>query len=42
MKVDSRKYVASYIYIYIYMKVDSGELRHFCDDPACPDPVWKL
>ena len=19
-----------------------GELRHFCDDPACPDPVLKL
>ena len=23
------------------MKVDQGELRHFCDDPVCPDPVWK-
>ena len=19
-----------------------GKLRHFCDDPGCPDPVWKL
>ena len=18
------------------------KLRHFCDDPVCPDPVWKL
>ena len=18
------------------------EFRHFCDDPVCPDPVWKL
>ena len=24
------------------MKVDFGNLRHFCDDPVCPDPVWKL
>ena len=24
------------------MKVYYGELRHFCDDPVCPDPVWKL
>ena len=24
------------------MKVDYGTSRHFCDDPACPDPVWKL
>ena len=24
------------------MKVDYGKLRHFCDDPVCPDPVWKL
>ena len=24
------------------MKVDYGELRHFCDDLICPDPVWKL
>ena len=24
------------------MKVDHGELRHFCDDSVCPDPVWKL
>ena len=23
------------------MKVHDGELRHFCDDPVCPDPVWK-
>ena len=40
----------TYIYIcvsislslYIYMKVDYGESRHFCDDPVCPEPVWKL
>ena len=24
------------------MKVDCGELRHFCEDPLCPHPVWKL
>ena len=24
------------------MNVDYGELRHFCDDPVCPDHVWKL
>ena len=24
------------------MKVNYGELRHFFDDPGCPDPVWKL
>ena len=23
-------------------KVDYGESRHFRDDPACPDRVWKL
>ena len=23
-------------------KVHQGELRKFCDDPVCPDPVWKL
>ena len=23
------------------MKVHEGESRHFCDDPICPDPVWK-
>ena len=28
-------YVCIYIYIYIY-------IRHFCDGPFCPDPVWKL
>ena len=22
--------------------VDYGESRHFCDDPVCPDPIWKL
>ena len=22
--------------------IDYGKLRHFCDDPVCPDPVWKL
>ena len=24
------------------MTVDSGELRHVCDDPVCPDQVGKL
>ena len=24
------------------MKVDHGKLWHLCDDPVCPDPVWKL
>ena len=24
------------------MKVDYEKLRHICDDPVCPDPVWKL
>ena len=28
--------------IHLAMKVDYGESRHFCDDPVCPDPVWKL
>ena len=23
------------------MKVHQGEWRHFCDDPICPDLVWK-
>ena len=22
--------------------IHQGELRHFCDNPVCPDPVWKL
>ena len=26
-----------YMYIYIY-----GMLRHFCENPVCLDPVWKL
>ena len=24
------------------MSLDYGQLLHFCDDPVCPDPVWKL
>ena len=24
------------------VKVDYGGLRHFCDDPVCPEPVRKL
>ena len=24
------------------VKARQGESRHFCDDPVCPDPVWKL
>ena len=24
------------------MRVDDGNLRHLCDDPVCPDPVWQL
>ena len=24
------------------MKVGQGKLWHFCGDPVCPDPVWKL
>ena len=28
--------------IHVAMSVDYGELRHFYDDPVCPDPVWKL
>ena len=24
------------------MNVGYGRLRHFCDEPVCPDPVWKL
>ena len=23
------------------VKVHKGESRHFCNDPVCPDPVWK-
>ena len=24
------------------VKIHQGALRHCCDDPVCPDPVWKL
>ena len=27
---------------HIAMKVNYGKLRHFCDDPVCPAPIWKL
>ena len=27
---------------HLMMTIDHGELRHFCDDPVCPDTVWKL
>ena len=27
---------------YVPVKVDYGKSRHLCDDPVCPDPVWKL
>ena len=26
----------------IAMTFDHGKPPHFCDDPVCPDPVWKL
>ena len=34
--------LTAYILQHVSMKVDYGELRHFCDEPVCPDPVWKL
>ena len=24
------------------MNIYHGKSRHLCDDPGCPDPVWKL
>lgn len=24
------------------VSVDYGTSRHFCDDPDCPDTVWKV
>ena len=27
---------------HVATSVDYWKLRHFCDDPVCPDPVWKL
>ena len=27
---------------HVAMRVDCWKLWHFCDDPVCPDPVWKL
>ena len=41
-------YILSYLFwvltfwSHFPMKDDYGESRHFCDDPVCPDPVWKL
>ena len=32
----------AHIWPHLAMTVDYGKLRHFCDDPVCPDPVWKL
>ena len=26
----------------IIVNTDYGKVRHFCDDPVSPDPVWKL
>lgn len=34
-------YVVSFC-THVPVKIHSGELRHLCDDPVCPDPVWKL
>ena len=31
-------HILSHFLIY----VDYGKLQHFCDDPVCPHPVWKL
>ena len=29
--------------MHLAMQIDNGKLqRHFCEDPVCPDPVWKL
>ena len=38
------QYVATCFHMlpHFAMKVDYGKSRHLCDDPACPDPVWKL
>ena len=35
-------FATSFFCLRFAMQVDYGELRHFCDDPVCPDPVWKL
>ena len=45
-------YVCIYVCMYVLLhfgaccqdfsvKVYYGEVWHFCDDPVCPDPVWK-
>ena len=31
-----------YFATFVPMTVDQQEMRHFCDDPVCPDLVWKL
>ena len=28
-----------YLFVCIAMRIDYGELWHFCDDPVCPDPI---
>ena len=27
--------------LHVAMTIAYGKLRHLCDDPVCPDPVWK-
>ena len=34
--------ICCHILFTFFMKVHDGKLRRFCDDPVCPDPVWKL
>ena len=34
--------MSPYLAPHFSRKVHYGELRHFCDDPVCPGPVWKL
>ena len=31
-----------YMLQHFAMKVDDGKLRHFSDDPVCPDLIWRL
>ena len=34
--------ICCHMLMYFPMNIDYLELRHFSDDPGCPDPVWKL
>ena len=34
-------YICIHVYIYIYIYKCMNSLRHFCDDPVCPDPIRR-